>query len=214
LKPLTTQNHKGVLVNNEEDSGASGESADGPPLPQLEPSNAVKKRCKGVTKRGTPCTAWAMQGGLCYFHANPDKPAELGRNGGQRNKHSYEQSTEHIAPPESAADVKRMLAETMAEVKAGKMDPKVANTVAYVGTALLRAYETDAARVPEVPAQSYVPLIYRSLTKDHEPTEIYDYQTGKLIAPKPSELPSPASAPATTVGAQLDEEVIVEILDY
>jgi hypothetical protein len=30
-----------------------------------------------------------------------------------------------------------MLAETMAEVKAGRMDPKVANTVAYAGTVLL-----------------------------------------------------------------------------
>jgi len=73
-----------------------------------------------------------MEGGLCYFHAKPDKAAELGRNGGRHSKQTYEQSTEHIAVPESAADVKRMLAETMAEVKAGRMDPKVANTVAYV----------------------------------------------------------------------------------
>jgi len=62
-----------------------------------------------------------MEGGLCYFHANPDKAAELGRNGGRRRKHTYQKATEQIAPPESAADVKRMLAETMAEVKAGKM---------------------------------------------------------------------------------------------
>ena len=74
------------------------------------------------------------RGGLCCFHANPDKAAELGRNGGRHPKQTYEQATEHIAPPESAADVRRMLAETMAEVKAGKMDPKVANTVAYVAT--------------------------------------------------------------------------------
>jgi hypothetical protein len=44
-----------------------------------------------------------------------------------------------------------MLAETMAEVKAGKMDPKVANTVAYVGTVLLRAYEADSARAADTP---------------------------------------------------------------
>jgi len=55
-----------------------------------------------------------MEGGLCYFHANPDKAAELGRNGGRHRKQTYEQSTEHIAPPESAADVRRMLAETWA----------------------------------------------------------------------------------------------------
>jgi len=39
-----------------------------------------------------------MEGGLCYFHANPDKAAELGRNGGRRRQHSYEQSSEPIAP--------------------------------------------------------------------------------------------------------------------
>ena len=55
--------------------------------------------------------------------------------------------------PESAADVRRMLAETMAEVKAGRMDPKVANTVAYVGTVLLRAYEADSAPSADTPAQ-------------------------------------------------------------
>ena len=59
-----------------------------------------------------------MEGGLCYFHANPDKAAELGRNGGRRRKPTYQQATKQITPPESAADVRRMLAETMAEVKA------------------------------------------------------------------------------------------------
>ena len=45
-----------------------------------------------------------------------------------------------------------MLAETMAEVKAGRMDPKVANTVAYVAIVLLRAHEADAAASAETPA--------------------------------------------------------------
>jgi len=31
-----------------------------------------------------------MEGGLCYFHANPDKAVELGRNGGRHRKHPYE----------------------------------------------------------------------------------------------------------------------------
>jgi hypothetical protein len=117
-----------------------------------------------------------MEGGLCYFDANPDKAAELGRNGGRRRKHTYEQAPEQISPPESAADVKRMLAETMAEVKAGRMDPKVANTVAYLGTILLRAYEADAASA--APRRPNVPLIYRSLMildgLKHEPDDVID----------------------------------------
>jgi len=44
-------------------------------------------RCQGQTKAGKPCRAAATSGGLCYFHANPNKAAELGRIGG-RNKDS------------------------------------------------------------------------------------------------------------------------------
>jgi hypothetical protein len=50
----------------------------------------------------------------------------------------------------------------MADVKAGRMDPKVAKTVAYVGTVLLRAYEADAAHRTDTPAQPCVPVIYHS----------------------------------------------------
>jgi len=34
-----------------------------------------------------------------------------------------------------------MMAETMAEVRAGKMDPKLGSTIGYLGMALLRAFE-------------------------------------------------------------------------
>jgi len=118
-------------VNNDHDSGAPAPSAstEGASPLQLEPSVATRKRCKGTKKNSMPCTAWAMEGGLCHFPANPDKAVELGRSGGLRRQHTFEQQKEPVAPPESAADVRRMLAETMAEVKAGRMDPKVANTV-------------------------------------------------------------------------------------
>ena len=73
----------------------------------------------------------------------------------------------------------------MAEVKAGKTDPKVANTVAYLATVLLRAHEADAAASADTPAQPYVPLIYRSLMRDgrkHEPDDVIDLETGERVA--------------------------------
>ena len=86
-------------------------------------------------------------------------------------------------PDSLKADVRRKLAETMAHVKAGRMDPKVANTVAYVGTVLLRAYEADAAHSADTPAQPFVPVIYRSLMiRDglkHEPDDVIDLTTGE-----------------------------------
>jgi len=107
-----------------------------------------------------------------------------------------------------------MLAETMAEVKAGKMDPKVANTVAYVGTVLLRAYEADAALSADAPTRPYVPLIYRALiyrdgTK-HEPDDVIDFDTGERVglpaAEAPGALPVPISsaAPTEIVGPRLE----------
>jgi hypothetical protein len=47
-------------------------------------------RCKAQTKSGKPRRAAATAGGLCYFHANPDKASELGRIGGRRKRFSTE----------------------------------------------------------------------------------------------------------------------------
>lgn len=44
-------------------------------------------RCKGRAKSGKACRAAATNGGLCFFHANPDKASELGRIGGRSNRH-------------------------------------------------------------------------------------------------------------------------------
>ena len=155
-----------------------------------------------------------------YFHANPDKAAELGRDGGRRRKHTYEQATEQIAPPESAADVRRMLAETMAEVKAGRMDPKVANTVAYVGTVLLRAYEADAAHSTDTPAQPYV--IYRALgLRDGlkpEPDDVMDLYPSKPVGLPAAEVPCALPAPTPSAGpteiVRARDEIEIELLDY
>lgn len=44
-------------------------------------SEDLNPRCKALTKSGKPCRAAATAGGLCFFHANPNKRlswAELG----------------------------------------------------------------------------------------------------------------------------------------
>ena len=71
------------------------------------------------------------------------------------------------------------------------MDPKVANTVAYVGTVLLRAYEADAAHSANTPAQPCVPVIYRALSfRDglkHEPDDVIDLNTGERVGLRAAE---------------------------
>jgi uncharacterized protein DUF5763 len=53
-------------------------------------------RCKAKTKSGKPCRAAATAGGLCYFHANPDKASELGRIGGRSNRHSASEAADPL----------------------------------------------------------------------------------------------------------------------
>jgi hypothetical protein len=53
----------------------------------------------------------------------------------------YDGDVHNVSVPESAGDVKRILAETMAEIRAGRIDPKLGSTLGYLGTALLRAFE-------------------------------------------------------------------------
>ncbi len=45
--------------------------------------------------------------------------------------------------PRNACDVKNLLAEVMAEIRAGRMDPKLGTTLGYLGTSLLKAIETS-----------------------------------------------------------------------
>jgi len=107
----------------------------------LKRSETTLVQCKATTSSGGRCKAKPHKDGLCFFHSDPKKAAELGRKGGSRNRHTYETPLQPVAAPESAGDVKRMLAETMAEIRAGRMDPKLGSTLGYLGTALLRAFE-------------------------------------------------------------------------
>ena len=108
------------------------------PLKRSKPTLA---QCKATTSSGTRCKARPHQDGLCFFHSDPKRAAELGRKGGRRNRHTYETPAQQVTAPESAGDVKRMLAETMADVRAERTDPKLGSTLGYLGMALLRAFE-------------------------------------------------------------------------
>ena len=118
-------------------------TAGGSPPPQLEPSKGTRKRCKGVTRSGTPCTAWAMEGGLCYFHANPDKASELGKRGGRsRGPTSSPGAADYVARPlKSVDDVTRLLADTINDLRSRTIDSRLANTVGFLATGMLKALQ-------------------------------------------------------------------------
>ena|SRR5215471_5882526 len=105
---------------------------------------ATSGRCKAMTKAGSSCAAPAIRGGeFCSLHSDPGRAAQLGRKGGMGKRHVYENNGKEVAVPQTASDVKNLLAETMAEIRSGKVDPKLGTTLGYLGTSLLKAIETS-----------------------------------------------------------------------
>ena len=109
----------------------------------IKRSRAMPVQCKATTVSGERRRAKPHKKGLCFFHSDPARAAELGRKGGLRNRHVYESDDTEIASPQTATDVKNLLADAMAKIRAGKMDPKLGTTLGYLGTSLLKAIETS-----------------------------------------------------------------------
>lgn len=100
-----------------------------------------ESRCKGQTKNGEPCQAAAMEGGLCFFHANPDKASELGRIGGRSNGLAAVDSLDPLPTLDTPAAVRDTVGRLIADVYAGKLHPRIAAGLAPLINLQLRAIE-------------------------------------------------------------------------
>jgi len=83
------------------------------------------------------------KGGLCYFHANPDKASELGKRGGKAKSPTGTPGVfEYVARPlKSVDDVTKLLADTINDLRSGAIDSRLANTVGYLATGVLKALQ-------------------------------------------------------------------------
>jgi len=85
---------------------------------------------------------------LCFFHANPEKTAELGRQGGKTNRHwKLEDGDLPQIPLKSIGDVSGLLEETINRVRQGPFDLRAANVIGFLAAILLKAL--DSGRVEE-----------------------------------------------------------------
>lgn len=82
-----------------------------------------------------------MAGGLCFFHANPNKAAELGRIGGRKNRHAAAGGADPLPTLDTAIAVRDNLARWAAELYSGKLSPGTARGLASLLTLQLRAIE-------------------------------------------------------------------------
>ena len=99
-------------------------------------------RCKAQAKTGRRCRAAATGGGLCFFHANPNIAAELGRMGGRSKRYKADETGDALPILQSATAVRDAVARLIADVYAGKMQPKMAAGLAPLMNLQLRAIET------------------------------------------------------------------------
>ena len=100
-------------------------------------------RCKGLTKKGKPCPTAATPGGLCFFHANPDKASELGRIGGQKNRRSPVNAADSLSQLQTATDVGEMLDRIIPDIYAGQINPRIAAVLIPYFNLKLRAIESS-----------------------------------------------------------------------
>lgn len=104
-------------------------------------------RCQGQTKSGKPCRAAATSGGLCFFHANPNKAAELGRIGGRNKSRIPAEIIDPLPKLDKVIAVQDAVEKLISEVYAGKLHPRVAAGLAPLLNLQLRALEaTDLDR--------------------------------------------------------------------
>jgi hypothetical protein len=103
--------------------------------------------CKGQNKRGEPCGAAATAGGLCYFHANPNRASELGRIGGQNKRDAAAEREDPLPKLDTVTAVRDTVNRLIEDVYAGRLAPRVASSLGPLINLQLRAIEaTDLER--------------------------------------------------------------------
>src|SRR5258706_16322173 len=101
-------------------------------------------QCHHKKRDGTQCGAPALTGQTrCAMHAQPGRAAELGSKGGRRRAAYGPRDLKDFAAPKTAADLRELLAESIIEIRAGKLDPRIANALGYLGASYLRALEVS-----------------------------------------------------------------------
>ena len=101
-------------------------------------------QCQKKKRDGAQSRARARSGQkYCALHAEPGKAAELGSKGGRRRAIYSPDALQEFPAPRTAADLRDLLAQSIIEIRAGKLDPKLANSISYLGAGFLRALEVS-----------------------------------------------------------------------
>jgi len=128
----------------------------------------MSQKCSARTKLGKECRASVVIGTqFCALHGDPERAAELGRMGGLKNRHYIETEPVNITLPSTAEDVKNVMAQAMVDVRAKKLDPRIAMALTSMSRVLLEAFQTaDLQKRVERIEQA------RAAERSHEPLSL------------------------------------------
>jgi hypothetical protein len=101
--------------------------------------------CKAKTAAGKPCRAGAGRSGLCALHETPERAAELGRRSGRARRYVLPSATpQQVLPaPRTAQDVTSVIGQAISDLRARRLDPKVATALGYLANVLLKAIQQN-----------------------------------------------------------------------
>jgi hypothetical protein len=76
------------------------------------------------------------------LHGNPAKAKEIGKRGGEQNRHySTEDDAPELPPLKTGEDVRLMLAQVAVDLRHRKIDPRMAVGLSQLAGTLLKAIE-------------------------------------------------------------------------
>lgn len=113
-------------------------------------------QCKATRRDGQPCTAQAQTDrDFCFFHdpTKADRVKAAKSKGGSKVVVLAKEDAKPwrgqpgdltVLKSPATGDIVNLLADTIDEVKSGKVDPKVANAVGYLAGVMLKALDHEA----------------------------------------------------------------------
>ena len=99
-------------------------------------------QCQRTKQDGSRCRARSLTDKkYCALHSEAGRAASLGSKGGRRRTVFSPSNLREFQAPKSAADLRDLLAESIIEIRTGRMESKMANALGYLGSSYLRALE-------------------------------------------------------------------------
>jgi hypothetical protein len=130
------------------------------------------RKCTALTKTGKRCTVCVVGNtNRCAFHT--ERIAVAARSKGGRSGRYQYPSVDLVPGPTSPKDSMEMISTMMAEVRAGQLDPAIANAARGLHVVFLKAYEDNYIMAEMAKLESKYGLeVAATLPEEQEPSEI------------------------------------------